>query len=563
MEIKNCQKCNQDFAIQAEDFEFYEKRGVLPPKHCPSCRAQWRLLFRNERVFYKRPCDKCKTDVISTYSPNKKYTVWCRECWLKDDWDSTSYGKDYDPKRPFFEQVDELFRTVPKVALAHVRSVNSEYSNIAADNKDCYMIVESSNNENCYYGYWLQLSRDSIDTSFAHQAELCYESDDIEKGYRLFYSKGCSDSRDSYFLFNSRGCSNCIGSINLRNKQYYIFNEPVGKEAYEKFVAEARLDTHEGIETLRKKATEFILTQPHKYAEISNAPGSSGNYISNTRDCRKCFHAFEAENCAYSNHVWRGAKDCMDCDTSGRTAERNYNCINTALEASDCVGCQLCWGSSRMLYSFDCGGSNDCIGSSGLKTKSYCILNKQYTKDEYEELRQEIIERLKKEGTYGEFFPTPLSSFGYNETAAQDVYPLDKETALSLGHTWEDHPRGTFGKETQKWDTVPQSIHDTTFPDISKEIFACIECSKNYRIVPREFEFYKNLSIPLPRMCPDCRHTRRLKARGPNVLWKRTCQCSNSNHEHKESCKNEFDTSYAPERPELVYCESCYQAEVA
>ncbi|MFH1193084.1 MAG: hypothetical protein V1656_02080 [Candidatus Jorgensenbacteria bacterium] len=27
-------------------------------------------------------------------------------------------------------------------------------------------------------------------------------------------------------------------------------------------------------------------------------------------------------------------------------------------------------------------------------------------------------------------------------------------------------------------------------------------------------------------------------------------------------CPNEFETSYAPERKEIVYCESCYNAEV-
>lgn len=27
-------------------------------------------------------------------------------------------------------------------------------------------------------------------------------------------------------------------------------------------------------------------------------------------------------------------------------------------------------------------------------------------------------------------------------------------------------------------------------------------------------------------------------------------------------CPNEFQTSYAPDRPEIVYCEACYQAEV-
>ena len=31
----------------------------------------------------------------------------------------------------------------------------------------------------------------------------------------------------------------------------------------------------------------------------------------------------------------------------------------------------------------------------------------------------------------------------------------------------------------------------------------------------------------------------------------------------KPGCKNEFETSYAPDRPEIVYCEQCYNEEVA
>ena len=169
-QTKNCQNCKADFTIEPEDFEFYEKIKVSTPKMCPRCRAQFRLAFRNERVFYKRPCDKCKRDVISMYSPNKPYPVWCHECWFADDWDATEYGQGYDSTHPFLEQFQEVYNKVPKVALIYVRSMNSEYVNISADNKDCYMLVESSNNERCIHSYWAQQCRDSVDISFSSQA---------------------------------------------------------------------------------------------------------------------------------------------------------------------------------------------------------------------------------------------------------------------------------------------------------------------------------------------------------------------------------------------------------
>ncbi len=58
-------------------------------------------------------------------------------------------------------------------------------------------------------------------------------------------------------------------------------------------------------------------------------------------------------------------------------------------------------------------------------------------------------------------------------------------------------------------------------------------------------------------------------------MWHRKCQCAGaksengvyantSKHDHGDNhCPNEFETSYAPGRPEIVYCEQCYNSEVA
>ncbi|MBU1255355.1 hypothetical protein KKH35_00610, partial [Patescibacteria group bacterium] len=58
-------------------------------------------------------------------------------------------------------------------------------------------------------------------------------------------------------------------------------------------------------------------------------------------------------------------------------------------------------------------------------------------------------------------------------------------------------------------------------------------------------------------------------------LWHRKCQCAGhqSNNKiykntiehphHKDKhCPNEFETSYSPDRKEIVYCEACYNKEV-
>ncbi len=565
-----CNVCNQHFEIQPDDTMFYERIGVPVPRSCPFCRARHRLAFRNERSFYKRKCDRCGKESVSMYSPNKPFRVWCHDCWFSDTWDARDFGISHDPSKPFLEQIKALLDTVPKVGLMYERSVNSEYVNISADNKNCYMIIESSNNEDCIHCYWIQECRNLTDVSFASKTELSYESDDCYNSYKLFYGKGCHDTHDGYFLLDCRGCSDCIGCVNLRNKQYHVFNKPFSREAYEAFKKEARLDTWSGREMMRKKFDEFAATQPRRFGEVYNAPNSSGNYIKDSKNCRSCFHCYDSEDCAYGVHVWRNAKDCMDSDTAGRNAELIYNSINAGIDTSRYISCAVCWSCSFMEYSSYCFNANHCLGCVGLRKRDYCILNKQYSKEEYEKKREEIIKEMKRNGEYGDFFPAGMSAFGYNESAAQDQFPLSKEDASALGFRWEDTPRGTYGKETILWDAVPDSIRDVQI-DVSKEIFACVTCKKNFRIIPGEFEFYKHLEIPLPRECPDCRHLKRFRARGPNRLFEpRQCGCDyktykNStvhSHHPEGRCSNVFQSNYPPDAKEILYCEQCYQAEV-
>ncbi len=107
--------------------------------------------------------------------------------------------------------------------------------------------------------------------------------------------------------------------------------------------------------------------------------------------------------------------------------------------------------------------------------------------------------------------------------------------------------------------------------NIVKEIIGCKhrgicheQCTVAFRIIPQELAFYRKMNVPLPILCPNCRHYERFLSQNPRKLWQRACMCKNkTNHIHAANpCPNEFKTSYAPEREEIIYCENCYQAEV-
>jgi hypothetical protein len=304
------------------------------------------------------------------------------------------------------------------------------------------------------------------------------------------------------------------------------------------------------LKDLKNKFREFELKFPHRHAQFVNTENCTGNYIQQGKNCNECFHAHDAEDCKYGEHVWRDSKNNMDVSTVGRHAELVYESINTAIDAHNDLFCIQCWsGTAGLLYCNGCFSCKDCFGCIGLRKKQYCIMNKQYTKEEYQELVRQIIENMRKTGEWGEFFPVSISEYGYNETVAQEQFPLSERGAKKIGAGWkkEDESNKYQGRNVE----VPDKISDVS-DNIIKEILKCVDCEKNYRIIAKELDFYKKMDIPIPDNCPDCRHSARMKMRNPNRLYRRACT----------KCSASIGTSYAPDRPEIVYCESCYLKEI-
>ena len=222
----------------------------------------------------------------------------------------------------------------------------------------------------------------------------------------------------------------------------------------------------------------------------------------------------------------------------------------------------LSYDNHDIQYCDSCQNSNNLFGCVSVNKSSYRILNKQYSKEEYHNLKEKIIEQMRQNGEYGEFFPASISPIGYNETQGEIYMPMNKEEALALGYKWEDLVPGTYGKETLQPEQIPDNIADVT-DDITKLALKCVSCTKNYNIVPNELALYRQFNAPIPRECPDCRYKKRIATRLPRELWNRQCMCTSNNHEHNDSaCQVNFNTPYSPDRKDKVLCEKCYQQEV-
>lgn len=557
---------------------------------------QRRMAFRNERTLYRRKCDAPghSEEIVSVFSPDNEQCVYDHKAWWGDSWDGITYGREIDFAKPFLPQLKALWREVPDIALLNINPVNSDYCSVTEGNKNCYLVIGGDFNENTLYSAFTFNSKECVDTYWVSKSELNYETVDCVQCSRLLYSRYCEGCYDSAFLFNCRNCHDCFGCVNLVNQSYHIFNVQYSKEEYAKKISEFRLDSFAEVQKLRERFKDFSLQYPRRYAHAIHTVRSIGDNLEETKNCQYCFDVFGgAEDCA---HIWLAyskVKNCMDCDHFGLQSENS--CDNSTIYPGNKVFySRFIFATHDAYYSYNCHNCAYIFGCVGLRNKQYCILNRQYTKEEYEKLVPRLIEHMNshpfvdvkgRRYAFGEFFPIELSPFAYNETVVQEYFPLDRAQVEREGYRWRDPDKKSY-TITKNGIDLPDTIEGIT-DSILDEVIGCAhqgnctdQCTTAFRVIPQELEFYRRMRIPPPRLCSNCRHYARLKQRNPLKLWHRQCQCVGkaSDKRHGTSdmgytntaihfhgaghCPNEFETSYAPERPEIVYCEACYQNEV-
>jgi hypothetical protein len=566
-ETKVCQNCKSEFAIEPEDFDFYEKVKVPSPTFCPDCRQLRRFTWRNERTLYHRKCDATGKDIITMFSPEQPFIVYERDFWWSDEWDQNASGRDYNFSKSFFQQYRELFQKAPLPNLCNSNCVNSEYGNHNADMKDCYLSYASLRCENLSYSAGCPNCKDSIDLYKVGNSMQCYDNTLCGDLNKVSFSYDSDESVSCSFLHACKNMIDSLGCINLRNKSYNIFNQQYTKEEYVKERAKYDFGSYKQLEDFRKKFEGFKKQYPRRYGFVHKCVNTIGANILGAKNVYMGFDIFwEAEDCKYIMHGG-GLRDTYDTYGAGANFNYGYEVVDTGIEASRNFFAVFTHSCRDTHYTYACKNSQNLFGCVGLRSKKYCILNKQYTKEEYEALVPKIIAHMNempyidKKGRvykYGEFFPTEISPFAYNETIAQEYYPKTKNEILEAGHRWREPDTKNYNITLQVQD-LPDHIKDVK-DDIINQVIACEhqgkcnhQCMGAFKIIPSELEFYRKMNLALPRLCSNCRHYRRLAQRTPFKLWDRKC----------DKCGKDIKTSYSPDHPEIIYCETCYNAEVA
>ncbi len=570
MQTANCTLTGQPFYIPDLEIQHCERLGIPLPTTSPLERMRTLMAFRNEWKLYKRKCDATGVDIISAYPPDSPFTIYNNAYWWSDTWDATDYGMDFDFSRGFFEQYKELQLKVPREGTTIFNSENCDYNSHIRQSKNCYLNSLVAKCEDTHYSYWVVGDKDVYDSMYTNNSTLCYFCSDVEKAYECVMLSESSNCNNCYYSYQLKGCQNCLFCDNLSNKSYYIFNKPVSKEEFEatkKRVLNGSYETwKQNIEEFKKLRQKTVHQNIHSF----NTENSTGDHLYNSRNCDYCFDAHESEDC-YNCISLDHSKDIVNSYSAGWPAcELVYMC-NVSRGSTNIAFCTYTWFSQNLMYCDSMNSCSDCFGCIGLRRKKYCILNKQYTKEEYEKILPKIIEHMRTAASdvegraagsageskntasppcaeWGQFFPKEISPFDYNETPAQNFFALTEAMALDRGWRWRKEDPREY--RVSSIEAIPDSIAHVT-DSITKEILACEICGKNYKITAQELKFYRSTNLPIPRHCPTCRHEQKMVMRTLPFLWQRNCSM----------CSKEIYSSFDPNREEKTYCQECYRQE--
>ncbi|MBI4835630.1 MAG: hypothetical protein HY817_00045 [Candidatus Abawacabacteria bacterium] len=537
-----CTSTGQIFSISETEQKYCHEHGIPLPQTEPYTLLRWLQSFRNRVHLYNAICAHSGKSILSCFPPEGKHTVYDADIWNGEQWNALDYGREYDFSRPFFDQFNELLHQVPLPNLLinfNSSDNNSRYVNGARDLLNCYLCFTTLDCQDCMFCWNVFYSKDVLDCVYCSFCEICYSSVDLDHCYNVSFSQTSVHCSDSTFLYNCQACKNCHGCVNLSNKEYCWYNEQKTEAEFRKLKAELNLANEKILRAEEKKFAEFKSRFPRKYYQGKNIENCSGNYLLNSKNCHVCYLATGSEDL---EHCVMAVKSKDSFGTFSTTeSELIYHSV-TGRNYNNQF-CLECIHTQNLRYCMYCvNGASDCFGCVGLKKNSYCILNKQYTKEEYFALLARIQEHMIKTGEWSDFFPQKLSPFYYNHSDAITFFPLTKDQALAQGFTWKDEiiePTNTIYQ-------IPDDIADVS-EDILQKTLTCELTGKPYRITKQELEFYRGQKLPIPRIAPIERILTRSQTFVIKPLTIRKC----------DQCQSSLDTIYS-EPTISVLCEQCY-----
>jgi len=468
--------------------------GDTLPKMSPKQRFQYLGAFWPHWNLYKRTCDRTGQSIVSIFRPDCEYPVWHRDEWIAN---ASPPFLNFDFSKTFFEQAWELFQKCPIPHAFQSNNQNCEYTDDWYYSKNCYLCHSGQSNEDCRYCYGCDSIKNIHYGVFSFKSELCVDLINSSVCFNSFYLLNCKNISDSGFLYDCRDCNNCLFCFNLRNKEYCFGNKQLTKTEFEKKKNEWNFSSFKNYGKAKSFFKEMMLnTAWHRALQIDNCENSSGNFIRNSKDCENCYMLSMHENCANVSFCGPNAKHILDSlGTVGSELTFMSSLPVYCYYARFCFSVSHCRFVEYSAYLQNC---HYCFGCCGLVNKKYCILNKQYSKKEYEILQDKIIEYMKTTKEWGKFFPGYFAPNPYEESYSSFNFPLSKDDNKKFRTA---SPIEKISMKTAEIKDIPDDF--TTIPTEKKkwltdQIFWDNEYQRPFQIQTADIEFSIKMNTPLP-----------------------------------------------------------------
>ncbi|MEK7616368.1 MAG: hypothetical protein AAB420_04145 [Patescibacteria group bacterium] len=552
---RTCRFSGERFYVRPEDIEFYKKMQVPLPTITPHERIRRRIAQQNAYHLFHATSTLTGKRIISMFPPGSPYKIYEHESFYGEQWDPFAFAFSCDPGKSFFEQYHQFQLNLPHPNLTiRGKIVNSDYNNSSRDLKNCYLILDSVGVEDSAYGMGFFQTRECMEGFTLFNCSQSYDCLEGTNLYRCRYADFAVECIDCAFLYDCRDCESCFCSVNLRHKKYCFMNEQLSKEGYRDKMKSINLGNRDEVAKWKGELEKLKAKAIYKENHNDRSINSFGDFIKDCKNCYGCFYMIGCENVAYSIGGLT-VRDSMDLE-GGMDTQFCYESFggNKNFSLKFCF-----WNQSSRELEFceNCTNCINCFACEGLKNKSFCIFNKQYTEQEYWVKIDELKTAMLKRGEYGEFFPPEYTQAPYNICMANAFSGYDDiETAKKYGYRVEDIPESSQ-------DTISASINAEDLPtdirdvkdSILQEVVLDTVNNKKFRFTNQELQFYRRFNIPLPQIHPSVRLENYRRKFGPVILkfFERECM----------KCGKQIQSVYPTDDPKIVYCERCYQQEIA
>lgn len=526
-----CSTSAETFVFSEVEQQLYEKFDLALPDKSPI--ERWRLLlsFRNSHKYFWRKCSQTNEKIYSMYAPSSPFKVVSIDCWMDRSSEVFTYQLEVDRRQPFLTQLQELWHYIPRPATSLRNIVLSLADQARGSGESSYLVFDSSRVTACLYGLSLRNCQRCMDCYFVDSCSDCYECVDCVDSKGLFFSEHCGGCHDSFFLSNCRNCSDCMFCANLVDAKFCIFNKFVGEEKFRQFVKEQSLDSVVHLEQAKNSFQDFIKDNPIPSRFETDCQDCTGNYLHN---CNTVRNGYELRNCRNVVNCYglSDAESCVDGLGFGEGLSDSALFVDVGINSSFVFQSVECWNNVHHLrYCSHCEDSSNLFGCVGLRGKEYCILNKQYTKEDYFTTVDAIVRMMRAKRKWGKPLAPLFSGFAYNHSLAGELFPLSQAQATLMGYHWDERSDGikpsqllTLGDINSPiaFADLPDSLSGaTSLDEVYNSIYLCEMTGRPFRIVKEEAQLLHAMHIAPPTRCFEQRHTERLKKLSLGRLYRR------------------------------------------